>query len=335
MSKNKLLNIKDKIEGNEVDLSLCNLTDVPVKELAAVPKTFPVIESFSRLFQPEFCGLVHLVKLDLNKNQLTSLPEDFGSLVNLQHLDLLGNRLTELPVSFAQLRSLKWLDLKDNPLEPGLAKAAGDCLDERQCKQCAAKVLQHMRGLQEEVEKVRQKKLQREKDLEKKREAKQREREAREREMKKKEKAEEKERRRQEYNQQVAAQAAQEQQKKKQEERKKKNGKAADKKPSSADALVKPKRSVFVLVLKLLLLLCLGLLATVAVCRFTDLRNLPQCREVSALADQTLTWAKQQQVLVQELLQSVCADAKELLQSLCANAKELLESTHKQLTHRN
>lgn len=37
-------------------------------------------------------------------------------------------------------QSLKWLDLKDNPLEPGLAKAAGDCLDEKQCKQCASKV---------------------------------------------------------------------------------------------------------------------------------------------------------------------------------------------------
>lgn len=35
---------------------------------------------------------------------------------------------------------LKWLDLKDNPLELGLAKAAGDCLDEKQCKQCAIKV---------------------------------------------------------------------------------------------------------------------------------------------------------------------------------------------------
>lgn len=32
------------------------------------------------------------------------------------------------------------MDLKDNPLEAGLAKAAGDCLDEKQCKQCANKV---------------------------------------------------------------------------------------------------------------------------------------------------------------------------------------------------
>lgn len=33
MSKNKVLNLKDKIDGNEMDLSLCNLTEVPVKEL--------------------------------------------------------------------------------------------------------------------------------------------------------------------------------------------------------------------------------------------------------------------------------------------------------------
>ena len=36
MSKNsKVLNLKDKISGNEVDLSLCNLSEVPVKELVS------------------------------------------------------------------------------------------------------------------------------------------------------------------------------------------------------------------------------------------------------------------------------------------------------------
>lgn len=54
--------------------------------------------------QPEFCSLTHLVKLDLSKNQLTSLPDDLGNLVNLQHLDLYNNKLTVLPVSFSQLR---------------------------------------------------------------------------------------------------------------------------------------------------------------------------------------------------------------------------------------
>lgn len=86
-------------------------------------------------------------------------------------------------------QSLKWLDLKDNPLEAGLAKAAGDCLDEKQCKQCASRVrerrmterrsitqstvsttklvffqvLQHMRAIQDEVDRAREKRLLREK----------------------------------------------------------------------------------------------------------------------------------------------------------------------------
>ena len=94
---------------------------------------------------------------------------------------------------FFILQSLKWLDLKDNPLEAGLAKAAGDCLDEKQCKQCSSKVtetrrsiihftrlyfklkvcfsssclqvLQHMREIQDEVDRVREKRLLREKGL--------------------------------------------------------------------------------------------------------------------------------------------------------------------------
>ena len=82
----------------------------------------------------------HLVKVDLSKNKLTELPAEFGKLDNLQHLDLLGNQLTSLPESFNLLRRLKWLDLKDNPLEAGLKKNAGDCLDEKQCRACAQRV---------------------------------------------------------------------------------------------------------------------------------------------------------------------------------------------------
>ncbi|KAF6095216.1 leucine rich repeat containing 59 [Phyllostomus discolor] len=135
-------NLRDKLDGNELDLSLSDLNEVPVKELATLPKATVLDLSCNKLttLPSDFCSLTYLVKLDLSKNKLQQLPADFGRLVNLQHLDLLNNRLVTLPVSFAQLKSLKWLDLKDNPLDPVLAKVAGDCLDEKQCKQCASKV---------------------------------------------------------------------------------------------------------------------------------------------------------------------------------------------------
>ncbi|XP_040923386.1 leucine-rich repeat-containing protein 59 isoform X2 [Toxotes jaculatrix] len=317
MSKNsKVLNLKDKISGNEVDLSLCNLTEVPVKELALFPKATTVDLSCNNItsLPPEFCNLTHLVKVDLSKNQLTCLPDDLGNLVNLQHLDLYNNKLTVLPVSFSQLRSLKWLDLKDNPLEPVLAKAAGDCLDEKQCKQCASKVLQHMRAIQDEADRAREKRLLREKELERKREAKQREREAREKEARKREKAEEKEKRRKEYNAQMAALAAQEQQKKKSEEKKKKNGQAADKKVV-VESAPKPRRSLVGLLFKFLFLLLLGLAGVAAACRLTDLQKEAACVPINVAVDDSLSWAREQEGVVRQLVHNLSTAAKEFLES--------------------
>ena len=93
--------------------------------------------------QDSFCSLKHLVELDLSKNKLKELPEPFGQLVLLQRLDLYSNQLVSLPLGFWQLKKLKWLDLKNNPtLEPELAKAAGTCADEKECKECAQNVSQ-------------------------------------------------------------------------------------------------------------------------------------------------------------------------------------------------
>lgn len=318
MSKNsKVLNLKDKVSGNEADLSLCNLTEVPVRELALFPKATVLDLSCNNItsIPPEFCNLTHLMRVDLSKNQLTGLPDDFGNLVNLQHLDLYNNKLTVLPASFSHLRNLKWLDLKDNPLEPGLAKAAGDCLDEKQCKQCASKVLQHTRAIQEEVDRAREKRLLREKELERKREVKQREREAREKEARKREKAEEKEKRRKEYNAQMAAQAAQEQQKRKSEEKKKKNGQAAADKKVKVESAPKPRRSLCGLLFKLLLLLLLGLAGVAAACRLTDLRQEAVCVPVNVAVDDGLSWARVQQGAVRQLLQDLSSAATELLNS--------------------
>ncbi|CAJ0966885.1 unnamed protein product [Ranitomeya imitator] len=207
-------NLRDKLDGNELDLSLSDLSEIPVRDLAALPKATVLDLSCNKLtmLPGEFCSLTHIVRLDLSKNQLVQLPSEFGRLVNLQHLDLLQNRLKALPVTFAQLKSLKWLDLKDNPLNPALAKAAGDCLDEKQCKECAQMVLQYMKVVQAEQEQDLQRKLLEEQALKQKREAEQRQKEDREREQRRKQKAQQKARKRRDYN---ALQAAQQEMKKK------------------------------------------------------------------------------------------------------------------------
>ncbi|XP_077184036.1 leucine-rich repeat-containing protein 59 isoform X2 [Paroedura picta] len=285
----KGVNLKDKLEGNELDLSLCDLNEVPVKELAGLPKANVLDLSCNNLtsLPSDFCSLTHLVKLDLSKNQLQQLPSDFGRLVNLQHLDLLNNRLVTLPVSFAQLKNLKWLDLKDNPLDTTLAKVAGDCLDEKQCKQAAVRVLQYMKSIQSELDRERQRKLQAERELEKKREAEQRAREAQERELRKREKAEEKERRRREYDALKAAKQEMDKHRKKENER---SVSHPSKQPQN-------KRSWSGILLKMLLFLLLSALSTLAICNITDLQHRSVCISVNRLCEDALTLLQSHRIL--------------------------------------
>jgi len=53
-------------------------------------------------------------KLNLQENDLKSLPESIGQLTNLKEMWLLGNSLTDLPESFGQLTKLTKLDLRNN-----------------------------------------------------------------------------------------------------------------------------------------------------------------------------------------------------------------------------
>ncbi|CAC5423961.1 Leucine-rich repeat-containing protein 59 [Mytilus coruscus] len=160
-------NLKDKLDGNELDLGLSNLTTVPVKELAAIPKAtvLDLSNNVISILPDPFCTLVHLVKIDLSKNLLTELPDKFGNLRNLQHLDLLGNKLNVLPLSFWRLEKLRWLDLKDNPLKDELKRNAGDCLNENECKKCAQRILRYMKDLNSELERVKQRRLQKKKEI--------------------------------------------------------------------------------------------------------------------------------------------------------------------------
>ncbi|CAL1536846.1 unnamed protein product [Lymnaea stagnalis] len=189
--------LREKLNGNELDLSLSNLETVPVKELAALPKAthLDLSNNLLTVLPDVFCTLTHIIRLDLSKNALNELPKDFGQLENLQHLDLLGNQLKTLPRSFCMLKKLKWLDLKDNPLEDGLKKNAGDCLNEIECKKCATRILMYMTDLDEQLDKQWEAKKKKQELAE----AKQKEKEEKEQQRKRQEKKAEKERRRREH----------------------------------------------------------------------------------------------------------------------------------------
>jgi len=155
------MSYKDKVVGNELDLSLIQLEEVPVKELAKLQKVTRLDLSCNliQILPNEFSGLTQLVKIDLSRNKLIELPHNFGNLLNLQELELDKNELKTLPLSFCRLKNLRWLDLKDNPLDAKLKTIAGDCLDEKQCQLCAKKVVSYMQSVESNIEREKQRHL--------------------------------------------------------------------------------------------------------------------------------------------------------------------------------
>lgn len=74
-------------------------------------------------------------------------------------------------------------------------------------------------------------------------------------------------------------------------------------------------RSALGLVVRLLVLLLLGLAATAAACRLTDLRREAVCTAINAAVDDGLRWAQWQEGVVRELLTNLSAVAKDFLES--------------------
>lgn len=99
-----------------------------------------------------------MTRIDLSKNQLKFLTEDFCNLVNLRHLDLYNNQLENLPVNFGKLNKLRYLDLKGNPLQPALSKIVGPCLTTKDCLDAAKQTVPFMVDLEKQFRFEQQKK---------------------------------------------------------------------------------------------------------------------------------------------------------------------------------
>jgi len=169
MTKNNKNDLRDKLEGDYLDLSMMNLTEVPVKEIAALPRAVKIDLSSNQLtsLPDNFASsLGHIVQLELGSNKLKTLPSNIQNLKNLKHLDLYNNQLTDLPLNLCQLKNLRWLDVKSNPLKPQLQKVAGDCLNKKECESAAKNVITYLKQVESGMQKEKQKKLKEERDRE-------------------------------------------------------------------------------------------------------------------------------------------------------------------------
>lgn len=154
-----------------IDLSSNNIKFIPVSILS-----YFIHNHNKFVFQKNFgSSLVRITRLDLSKNQLKFLTDEFCHLINLKHLDLYNNQLESLPVTFGKLSKLRYLDLKGNPLQPALQKIVGPCLTSKDCIEAAKNIVPFMSELE-----VKLKSEQKKKEEEEHRKAKEEELEARE-----------------------------------------------------------------------------------------------------------------------------------------------------------
>uniref|UniRef100_A0A182JNY0 Leucine-rich repeat protein soc-2 homolog n=1 Tax=Anopheles christyi TaxID=43041 RepID=A0A182JNY0_9DIPT len=127
------INVRERLTDNVLDLSLMNISKVPVQEIS------------------NFTDLTQLTQIDLSKNRITSICDDFGLLTNLRRLDLYKNQLTRLPLTFGRLKNLKYLDLKENPLNPTIKKLIGTCSDTNDCLVAATRAVDLMKQVERRV----------------------------------------------------------------------------------------------------------------------------------------------------------------------------------------
>uniref|UniRef100_A0A182IMC4 Leucine-rich repeat-containing protein 59 n=1 Tax=Anopheles atroparvus TaxID=41427 RepID=A0A182IMC4_ANOAO len=147
------INVRERLTDNLLDLSLMNVSKIPVNEIKALRRATILDLSNNRITQIEsnFTELTQLTQLDLSKNRITAICDDFGLLTNLRRLDLYNNQITRLPLTFGRLKNLKYLDLQNNPLNPSFKKLIGTCSDTNDCLTAAKRAVDLMKNIEKQV----------------------------------------------------------------------------------------------------------------------------------------------------------------------------------------
>src|SRR3989338_5707822 len=119
-AKLRIENFLNDESNNILDLSSLSLTSLP-----PIFNTDPFIKRLTKLdisrnqltsLPAEIGGLQALQELNVASNRLTSLPAEIGGLQALQRLNVYNNRLTSLPEEIGRLQSLQRLNVYNNRL---------------------------------------------------------------------------------------------------------------------------------------------------------------------------------------------------------------------------
>lgn len=164
------INVRERLTDNVLDLSLMNISVVPVNDIKPLKRAtvLDLSNNVITAINSDFTTLVQLTKLDLSNNKIKLIADDFGNLINLRHLDLYNNQIERLPLSFGRLKKLKYLDLKNNRLNPVFSKIIGTCTDQKDCMEAARKAVAFMVDIEQQVlEERRKEKEQKELEIQK------------------------------------------------------------------------------------------------------------------------------------------------------------------------
>ena len=108
---------KAKAGATMLDLLGCELTNIPpqVFEFVHLKKLWLGVNNLTSIAE-DISALTNLTHLILYYNQLTTLPNTISALTNLQRLYISNNKLTTLPEGITALSLLEYLYLHNNQL---------------------------------------------------------------------------------------------------------------------------------------------------------------------------------------------------------------------------